>query len=193
MTQIFGNYVEPSDDIEHLVIHFSPTAIPLQQRWRNNGLSADFLAEYWTTFFPTSDTLFESRRKAMKGAVAYIANELLENIMKFNYNPAQCAVNLGLYLHKDELRFYTSNAIIPENYTSFRERIRQLLTEDPEELYIRQIEQNALNVDKGGSCLGLLTMIHDYEAQLAWKFEDVQCGTASSELVLVYTLVRLNI
>ncbi len=193
MTQIFGDYVEPVDDIEHLVIHFSPTAIPLQQRWRNNGLSADFLAEYWTTFFPTSDALSENRRKALKGAVAYIANELLENIMKFNYNPAQCSVNLGLYLHRNELRFYTSNAIIPETYTSFRDRIHQLLTEDPAELYIRQIEQNALTENEGGSCLGLLTMIHDYEAQLAWKFEEVLCGTASSELMLVYTLVRLTI
>ncbi|MBN2004964.1 MAG: ATP-binding protein [Anaerolineae bacterium] len=193
MTQIFGDYVEPADDIEHLVIHFSPTAIPLQQRWRNNGLSADFLAEYWATFFPASDALSESRQKALKGAIAYIANELLENVMKFNYNPAQCSVNLGLYLHERELRFYTSNAVAPENLEPFLNRVRKLMTEDTAELYIHQIEQNALSENAGGSCLGLLTMIHDYDAQLAWKFEEVICGTASSELILVYTLVRLVI
>ena len=52
MAQIFGDYVngKSSGESEVLIINFSPTSIPLQHRWRNNGLSADFLADYLSTF-----------------------------------------------------------------------------------------------------------------------------------------------
>ena len=36
---------------EYLILSFSPGSIPLQQRWHNNCLSADFLADYFGTFF----------------------------------------------------------------------------------------------------------------------------------------------
>ncbi len=42
MQQIFGNFVErDTASQEYSAIHFSPTSILLQQRWRNNGSSAD--------------------------------------------------------------------------------------------------------------------------------------------------------
>ena len=53
MTQIFGDFVEvPPTSNEFLVIGFSPSSIPMKHRWRNNGLSANFMADYVTTFFP---------------------------------------------------------------------------------------------------------------------------------------------
>ena len=56
MTQTFGKFIERQEEYgEYLKIGFSPTSIPLQQRWRNNGLSADFLADYLSTFFPGKD------------------------------------------------------------------------------------------------------------------------------------------
>jgi hypothetical protein len=38
--------IRKDDQGEYLKIGFSPTSIPIQQRWRNNGLSANFLADY---------------------------------------------------------------------------------------------------------------------------------------------------
>ena len=37
---------------EYLTLHFSPTRNPRQQRWRHYGLSADFLGDYFSNFFP---------------------------------------------------------------------------------------------------------------------------------------------
>ena len=53
MKRTFGEFSELNEkDGEYLKIGFLPNSIPLQQRWRNNGLSADFLAGYVSTFFP---------------------------------------------------------------------------------------------------------------------------------------------
>ena len=80
MTQIFGDFKEMENSRhEYLKISFSPTSRPLQQRWRNNGLSADFLADYLSTFFPGEDSSSQERQAEIKDAVNFIANELLEN------------------------------------------------------------------------------------------------------------------
>ncbi|MEN9566801.1 MAG: hypothetical protein RLZZ69_1997, partial [Cyanobacteriota bacterium] len=83
---IFGSFIQnlpPSQ--EYLILSFSPGSIPLRQRWRNNCLSADFLADYLSTFFlGNDDQQPDSQKQAeVKSAVSYIANELLENAMKY--------------------------------------------------------------------------------------------------------------
>ena len=186
-TQIFGNFIEPEVEQEYLTIRFSPISLPLQQRWRHNGLSADFLAEYWASFFPAGDAVMQARRLEVKGAISYIANELLENVMKFSYLPVNYAVTLELCLHTDVFRFYTCNAIAPHAVGEFQERIRTLLTQDVADLYIQQVEDNAL--DGAGSHLGLLTMLYDYGATLAWRFK----FTNQPDLVVLTTMVCLRI
>src|SRR5207249_2742058 len=75
MIRTFGHFIAHKDDQgEHLKIVFSPTALPIQQRWRNNGLSADFLADYLTTFFPGDDRAVAARHVELKSAVSYVAN-----------------------------------------------------------------------------------------------------------------------
>ncbi len=170
MQQIFGDFAEQQTAQEYLVIRFSPTFIPLEQRWRNTGLSADFMANYWSTFFPARDALAQERQQEIKGAINFIANELLENVMKFSFKPADYAVNFGLYLHQSVFRFYASNAIDPQGVGAFQARIQKLLTEDPGQLFLQQLEMNVLDKGLSYSHLGLLTMINDYGARLAWKF-----------------------
>jgi len=176
MLKIFGDFVEEEHTKQEcLIIHFSPTSIPLQQRWRNNGLSADFLAEYWTTFFPAHDIPSQRKQNEITGAIGYIANELLENVMKFSYKPGDHPVRLGLYLYQDEFKFYASNAIDPQVLDTFQTYIQRLLTEDTQEMYMQQLEVNALAEESAGvSHLGLLTMVNDYDARLAFKFETDQ-------------------
>lgn len=189
MQKIFGDFIEQANGDEYLVIHFSPTSMPLQQRWRNSGLSADFLAEYWATFFPAHDVPTRNKQLEVKGAINYIANELLENVMKFSYQPADYPVSLGLYLYTHEFRFYASNAVDPEIVEDFQQRVQTLLTENLQELYLQQVEKNAAS-NTGGSQLGLLTMLNDYGARVAWKFE-----TPSDKpgVVVVTTMVQLNV
>ena len=131
MTRIFGHFIARKDDQgEYLKIGFSPTSIPIQQRWRNNGLSADFLADYLITFFPDEDAVSAERQAKIKGTVSYIANELLENAMKFSYAPSHYPISLGMYLEPDAISLYVTNSVDPQALATFQQCIQRLLTED---------------------------------------------------------------
>jgi hypothetical protein len=191
MTQTFGDFVAPNHERqEYLRIGFSPSSISLQERWRNNGLSADFLADYLSTFFPGEDDAALDRRAEIKDAVAYIANELLENAMKFSYAPAKQAVNITMQLETDQVRFYVSNSVDPSTVAGFHGFLEKLLTEDPNDLYMERLMENAEEEGKGGSGLGFLTMINNYRASLAWQFES---PVGNPESVVVTTLVQLPV
>ena len=101
MMQVFGDFREelPKSN-QFLLISFAPSLIPLQQRWRNNGLSADFVADYLVTFFPISenDPSTIQRQLELKSAVSYIANELLENAMKFHDESTEQPIQFGIHL-----------------------------------------------------------------------------------------------
>ena len=191
MTQIFGAFMaRQGASGEYLKISFSPTSIPIQQRWRNNGLSADFLADYLGTFFPGEDVASAERQAEIKGAVSYIANELLENAMKFSYAPLHHAINLAMYLEPDAISLYVANSVDPQALATFQHCIQRLLTEDPHGLYMEQLLRNAEVDHGGGSGLGILTILNDYGATIAWKFEPV---APEAEVMTVTTMVRVPV
>lgn len=191
MTQIYGNFIERKDGTgEYLKMGFHPRSIPLQQRWRNNGLSADFLAGYVSTFFPGEDLITTKRQIEIKDAISYIANELLENAMKFSHDTSHHIVSIEMFLEADAISLYCFNSFEPEKIGSFQKYIRRLLTEDPGELYIAKLERNAEDDSGGDSGLGLLTMLNDYGATVAWKFSDGGRGDAG---VAVTTMVQLEV
>lgn len=193
MAQLFGDFEEDSCiSQEYLVLGFSPSSIPVKQRWRNNGLSADFLADYLTTFYPVDpddpDSVY--KRKEIKSAVSYIANELLENAMKFHDELSQRPISIQMRLRDGMLKFCVTNSVRPQTLKKFKAFIQEVTENDPQELYIRKLEQNALEDNHTGSGLGLLTMINDYMATVGWKFEIVQINP---EVITVTTMVRLSV
>ncbi|HSP00454.1 MAG TPA: ATP-binding protein [Thioalkalivibrio sp.] len=175
MTEDYGQIreIHPQRDIETLNLSFWPGSVPLKQRWRNNGLSADFLGDYVTTFFPLDDNdpATRQRQGEIRGAVSFIANELLENAMKFHADGLPEPITIRLYLMRDQIVFQESNAARGEATTQFRGFVERVRSTDPGELYIEQIERNALA--EGSAGLGYLTMINDYGADLAWRFEPI--------------------
>jgi hypothetical protein len=191
MEQTLGNFIEPEEGHgEYLKIGFLPSSIPLQQRWRNNGLSADFLAGYVSTFFPGDDQASAARQAEIKDAISFIANELLENAMKFTASSSHHTVTIEMFLQADVIRLYSSNCIAPGSIEPFQGFIGRLLTEDTYELYAEQLERNADAEGGTGSGLGFLTMLNDYGALLAWKFGKlVQDG----DDVALTTMVRLPV
>ena len=193
MAQFFGDCIEdiPTSQ-EYLILGFSPSSVPLKQRWRNNGLSADFLADYLTTFFPGDEEnpITVVQQAEIKSAVSYIANELLENAMKFSDETSEQPISIALHLHNDCLLFLTTNTIPPQSVDKFQSFLKELIASDPEELYIQQLERNAADETSTSSQLGLLTMINDYLAKLGWKFETVQ---QEPEVVTVTTMVQLPV
>ncbi|HBB33219.1 MAG TPA: ATP-binding protein [Cyanobacteria bacterium UBA8803] len=196
MTQIFGEFREnlPSDQ-EFLILGFSPSSVPIKHRWRNNGLSADFVADYLTTFFPISedDPSTQERQVEIKSAVSYIANELLENAMKFNDETSNYPIRFGLHL-LEETNFtvvlFVTNSICCQASDKFQSFIQELINSDPAELYIQQLEKSALDESGKSSGLGLITMKQDYLAKLGWKFERLQ---KDAEMVAVTTMVQLTV
>ena len=177
---------------EYLILSFSPGSIPLQQRWRNNCLSADFLADYLSTFFLSEDerhTETEKQRE-IKSAVSYIANELLENGMKYCVKQSNFPISIQIHLTPHTIILQLTNSISSEQTAHFQAQIDRLLQGNPSEMYLAQLEQNALEENHAGSNLGLLTMLHDYNAKIGWHFEPAQ---KQSEPIAVTTMVQLLI
>lgn len=191
MTRIFGNFIEHEEGSgEYLKIGFSPTSIPIQQRWRHNGLSADFLADYLVTFFPGEDPASAERQAEIKGAISFMANELLENAMKFSYAPSHHPVSIEMFLKADVISLYVTNCLDPRTIESFQQFIQRLLTEDTAELYMEQLERHAAKDSTGTSGVGFLTMLNDYHTTLAWKFEPLP---EDDDGVTVTTMAQLSV
>ena len=194
MKQIFGEYTEETvKSREFLKMGFAPNSTQLQQRWRNNGLSADFLADYLMTFFSIdeNDPSSIQRVTELKGAVSYIANELLENSMKFHNPSDDYPITLEVKLYNDHLVLCVTNSISPPNILKFQSVIHDLEHMKPQELYVRQIKR-ASEDDSNSSGLGLLTIIDDYQAKIGWKFETIQTQKPAKQ-ILVTTMVQLSI
>ncbi|RKZ90445.1 MAG: ATP-binding protein [Candidatus Parabeggiatoa sp. nov. 1] len=196
MIQIFGDYLEnlPDQD-EYLTMGFSPSSVPLKKRWQNNGLSADFIADYFRTFFVSQqddddgdDENFAAEN--YRDAVKYIANELLENAMKFQDEQVSFTAKIGFSLYNDKLIFCVTNGINEQQVAPFQGFIKRLLTEAPDDLYIQAMKTNARKGVDAPSRLGLLSMVCDYSAKLGWKFEKRQ---TNPPMTIVSTMVCLEL
>ncbi len=192
MIQLFGDFQEdiPTNH-EFLIIGFFPNSLPLKQRWRNNGLSADFIADYLTTFFPANqdEPATVERQLQLKTAVNYIANELIDNALKFNDEKSDYPVKFGLHLLEDRLVLISTNCVSPKALDNFYEFVNQLKKTDLESFYIHQLEKGA-EEDSQESQLGILTMMQDYLATVGWKIEMVQ---KDPEVITLTTMVQLSV
>jgi hypothetical protein len=168
--QCFGEYLEAGlGTREFMVFNFSSMTLDINQLWENSALSAKFLSSFWGTFFPLSAMEPRDNRKYMEDAVRFIAAELLGNAVKFGYGK-KFDIRINLHMEHNELRIYVTNDVDPALLPEFQAFINRLLTEDPSELYVAQMEKNARS-DSQESRMGYLTIILDYEARLSWKFE----------------------
>jgi hypothetical protein len=183
----YSNVIGLLDKGEYLSIGFQPNSVSLKKRWRNNGLSADFMADYVTTFFPQQENNPESisRQAEIKSAVSFIANELIENGMKYSDSTMAKPINISLILEEHKIIIVESNVAGIVQATKYRDFVLKLSQTDPMEMYLEQLEIKAMT-DDNISGLGLLTMLNDYEATLGWHFETLEAGliTISTEVYL---------
>ncbi len=198
MTQVFGDFIEdfpPEQD--SLELTFTPSSRPIKKRWRNNRLSAHFVADYFSTFLPVDkdEPDHEQRLKESKNAVSYIANELLENAMKFHDENSQNKVKFGIHFLEEEddvtAVIFAINNVKPGGVDKLKAFIEELLSSDPNDMYISQVEKS-VEAEEGSeaSGLGILTMINDYSAQLGWKLETSQ---EEPPATIVTTMAQLKV
>lgn len=196
MPQIFGDFVESfPPDQDSLELTFTPSSLPIKKRWRSNRLSANFMADYFSNFLPVDedDPAQERRIKESKAAVSYVANELLENALKFNDQATKFKIKFGIYFIEQAdvtAVLFATNSVSAEGLDKFQGFIQELLSSDPEELYVQQIEKSAEEENSGASGLGFLTMLNDYSAKLGWKFEIVQ---EEPKVIAVTTMVLVPV
>lgn len=191
MTEILGDFIQNLPDQQgYLVMGFLPNYLPLKKRWENNGLSADFIADYFKNFFinKREKNLNEEEEievDNLRDTVKYIANELLENAMKFQDETSRFVAKIEFSFYDDKLVFCVTNAINAQQKQKFEHFITKLLSEDPDDLYFQTMRSN---VKSSSSSLGLLSMICDYSAKLGWKFEEPTPTT-----IVASTMVSLNL
>ncbi|PZU96714.1 MAG: ATP-binding protein [Pseudanabaena sp.] len=189
MAQVFGEFTEDfSERSEFLVLGFSPSSLPIQLRWKTNGLSADFLGDYVKNFFPGDTSAALSKQTEIRSAVSFIANELLENAMKYSNKSSGQPINLEIHLFSDRLIFLSKNSLYEDAIGNFQAFLQELTTSDISEMYVNQVEKSAANEESESSGLGYLTMMMDYEALLGWQFEQI---SSPISVTMVTTMVQL--
>jgi hypothetical protein len=192
-TQILGDFIQDfPPEHDSLELTFTPSSRPIQQRWRNHRLSAHFVADYLSSFLPLDeeDASSEKRIKQSKGAVSYVANELLENAIKFTDNNSRYKVKFGIhFIEGIEIIavIFATNFAKSESVNKLQALIKEILSSDPNELYLQQLEKNA-ETESETSGLGLLTIINDYSAKIGWRFETVP---ESVDTILVTTIAQI--
>lgn len=209
MNKIFGDYIEEfSPELDSLEMSFTPNTRSIRQRWTNNRLSAQFVGDYFSAFLPTDEddrdcglpsaALRGRRIKESKAAVSYVANELLENAMKFSDRQSNFKVRFGVYFLEDHSKpnsditavLYVTNSVIPEKAEKFQAFLATLLAADPEELYVTQVEKSLEEEHSEASGLGFLTMINDYGAKLGWKFDTIK---AEPQILTVTSMAQIKV
>lgn len=201
MPKVFGEFCDVLPYIQDsLEIIFNPGEHTVRQRSSTNRLSAQFIADYCSACLPIEQQTPNSDRriKETKGVISYVANELLENAIKFSDLKSKYKVRFGIYFLKDSSEsdseitvvLYATNSLSPEAEEKLQAFLAKLLACDPEELYISQVEKSLEEENSESSGLGFLTMINDYSAKLGWKFETV---SLEPQIITVTTIAQIKV
>lgn len=181
----FGDFAPPSPGHnEYLKLAFSPSSLSVKTRWKNNGLSANFLADYAKVFFPKED---EEKWRDFHDSISYISNELLENAMKYNNEASNLPVFMFVYLYDDYIRVYVKNCTLDESVVGLKAFIDRLQKSDPQEMYMQQLEAASEDESMNTSGMGLLSIMHDYEAKIGWRFEKDE-----KNLPVITTMIQID-
>ncbi|MEO1561469.1 MAG: ATP-binding protein, partial [Cyanobacteria bacterium J06632_19] len=113
-----------------------------------------------------------------------------EYFIEFSDATALYPITLHTQIENNKIRLFVDNSILPSQAKNFQVFIRELLNSNPDELFIRKLEENAEDENTGSSGLGFLTMINDYSAKLGWKFDIVE---KDSPVITVTTMVELAV
>ena len=189
MIKLFGHYRTNLPEREDLAIVFFPGSFPLN--WVVANHSARFMAGYFATLFScdAGEAVSHKLCEEISGSVDFIVNELVENIIKFHHDYS-CEARLSLGLYEGELVIQTCNQVDPQTLPHFYQFLEEVETTGPGELLLLKMEQNATTEDDSASGLGLLMIMHDYEAKIGWRFE---ISDSAPPKISVVTMVRLPV
>ena len=174
-----------------MLVTFHTDSYPLP--WGSCGQLAEFIGSYTGLFFesPSPDSGAGAEkldRVEVEDAINYILLELMQNALKFN---TAGDIQAKVELHDGEVRFHVGNQIREQDVAQVEGVFQELLSDDPGELMIRRIEENAADPDSYRSGLGFLTIMNDYGASLAWSFDaDAHPGHIRLTIITCFPVLR---
>ncbi|WP_208646401.1 slr1658 superfamily regulator [Mesorhizobium waimense] len=136
---------------------------PLDLSWRHCATTSDFIADLFALRFQTSRNDY----REVRHSIGYLVNELIENAVKFRA-PGEIVIEASM--DSECFKLKVSNDLDGQNASEFQSLLADITVGDPKDLLIQRIEANAANPDVVRSGLGLLTLMSDYDARLAWIF-----------------------
>ena len=168
--QTLGSFQERPADPVASETSLALSCTDMLQHWRRVSLSSDFLARYYSFYFPYREKAKgRISRETAENSISFVLNELIENTAKYS-NTAETAVRVRVLLLEGAILLEVSNSVSQALADEFLASMREVLSGNSEELYISRLESN-LQKAKSDSGLGFLTLINDYKIGLGFKFE----------------------
>ncbi|MAN77232.1 MAG: ATP-binding protein [Rhizobiales bacterium] len=137
---------------------------PLEIGWHHCAITSGFIADFYAQQFQS----LHNEYKYIKHNIEYLANELIENAIKFRFRGD---ITIESIIDSDSFIIKVSNEIDERTSSDFETYLAGITSGDPEDLLIQKIEHNAENPNSNASGLGLLTLMSDYGSRLAWRFD----------------------
>lgn len=157
----------------------------LALKWSHCSSTADFLSHFFSGV--CARELDGAGIRDLTHSVAYLANELVENAVKFR-SEGDVVVEGGL--HDGDFVLRIDHHVSAQTAGRFLALLREISVGDPGELLIKRIEANAAGENTAGSGLGLLTLRNDYGVRISWRFTP---ATPPDERVFLETVARLRL
>jgi hypothetical protein len=136
---------------------------PLELSWHHCATTSDFVADLFALRFQSSRNDY----KEVRHSIGYLINELIENAVKYRA-PGEIIIEASM--DAESFKVKISNLVTGETAAGFQALLSEITAGDPGELLIQRIEANATDPKMRTSGLGLLTLMNDYGARLAWIF-----------------------
>ena len=158
----------------------------LELKWKHCSSYADFLSRYYSGVLRARAD--EGQVKDLTYSISYLANELIENAVKFR---AEGLLELEAALSENNFTLKITNPISAKASARFQLLLQEITVGDPGDLLIERIEANALDDQASGSGLGLLTLMNDYGARFVWRFNQPEDQPEAD--VLLETICQLSL
>lgn len=142
---------------------------PIELSWHHCATTSDFIADLFALRFQAS----RSEYKEVRHSIGYVVNELVENAVKFRL-PGEIVIEASM--DAESFKIKVSNDVDGATASEFQSLLAEITVGDPTDHLIQRIEANAAEPDKSRSGLGLLTLMSDYGAHLAWIFSPSEEG-----------------
>ena len=190
MQEVLGRFVDIDPAARSILdLSFSVNRDARAKDWRKNDACACFVAGYTGKAIEEFDTGRAHFLAELSANVNYVANEMLESAM-LAHAGADGPIVVKVRICERDLRLYVKSECAPDNVRALRQQAANILASDPGALYFERLSQPCQSEQITLPDLGFLSMMVDYDADLAWKFEGADPESAN---VSVTTMTAMRI